>query len=499
MAQTILQPISGASFWSDLDPGIARGGGVGHFLDPEGDVHYAAMSISVRMEVVRRNTDTLFEDFVAHMDKFAHYKAVINGNMYGMTPAGLIDAFEGHDPVAPEHTKPEGHVVVDGKVVTGSDEPNRFHVRYTTGALINPEDSYSFGKGDPPSIGTAAGLGGLGPLIIKGLPYGERNEYRAGAPPGAPALGEPLPQFLPYLTQRSSAHFSNIKSQGRVIGKTILAVSRPNKKLLLLVQPQKTPGTSFEVLRKKLVDVGVDDAVFMDCGDSAMLMIGGRFIVHQGDDKNECCTIGLGFVEAPSPRTLTLFLLDKRRQHVPAGTPYRVSAGSEIRTGTVGDKGKIVEADLPLGTSCLVEWGRSSSGGEDPLPAAKDEFLRRWIAKDQPDHPFLQAAPRAAARDDLFLHGAEVFLNTDSGVVADETQEQIRLANLGYSRFASASENLRGFVADYRLGDVGVARSQEALRDYHRDGTEAPLEPPPGVDLPEGDRPPLPPEEKITL
>src|SRR5262249_61531606 len=66
--------------------------------------------------------------------------------------------------------------------------------------------------------------------VIKGLPYGERNEYRAGVPPGAPALGEPLPQFLPYLTQRSSAHFSNIKSQGRVIGKTILAVSRPNKK-----------------------------------------------------------------------------------------------------------------------------------------------------------------------------------------------------------------------------------------------------------------------------
>ena len=41
-----------------------------------------------------------------------------------------------------------------------------------------------------------------------------------------------------------------------------------------------------------------------------------------------------------------------------AGTPYRVSAGSVVRTGAVGPEGAVVERDLPLGTSCLVEWGR---------------------------------------------------------------------------------------------------------------------------------------------
>src|SRR5471032_2368403 len=106
MANVISLPISGPAFWSNVEAALASSSGVARFLDPEGDVQYVAMRLSVRMEIVRRTTEQLFEDYVADFDRFAHYHAVINGNMYDVGAVGLLDALEGHDPVAPEHTRP---------------------------------------------------------------------------------------------------------------------------------------------------------------------------------------------------------------------------------------------------------------------------------------------------------------------------------------------------------------------------------------------------------
>jgi hypothetical protein len=41
--------------------------------------------------------------------------------------------------------------------------------------------------------------------------------------------------------------------------------------------------------------VGVDDAMFMDGSDSALLATNGSIVIHQGATKDQFMTIGLGF------------------------------------------------------------------------------------------------------------------------------------------------------------------------------------------------------------
>ncbi len=48
-------------------------------------------------------------------------------------------------------------------------------------------------------------------------------------------------------------------------------------------------------LRDKLHNVGIDNAVFLDGSDSAMLFYNNTFMIRQGPNKDETNTIGVGF------------------------------------------------------------------------------------------------------------------------------------------------------------------------------------------------------------
>jgi hypothetical protein len=66
--------------------------------------------------------------------------------------------------------------------------------------------------------------------------------------------------------------------------------------LLALVLPDDAaPGMELDVLRDKLVGVGVEDAVFMDGSDSALLAFNGRIVIHNGSTKDQFTTVGLGY------------------------------------------------------------------------------------------------------------------------------------------------------------------------------------------------------------
>lgn len=184
----------------------------------------------------------------------------------------------------------------NSKKKVGSSEPERFFLSYRGEAAVPNSftSTYSIGFGDPPLEKCA--IGGLGPLIINKLPYGSKNVYRPGVPPGAPLIGDPGSVYSPYLLQRSSAHFAKVAAFSKRSGKVIFALNRESDVLLALVQPNDSKaGMSWDQVRDKLVSVATDDAVFLDGSDSALLVLKGVFVIQQDEIKNELTTVGLGF------------------------------------------------------------------------------------------------------------------------------------------------------------------------------------------------------------
>ena len=133
---------------------------------------------------------------------------------------------------------------------------------------------WTFGSGDPSGTGTLSAIGGAGPLIINGLKYGDGNLYKTGASANAPTTGAPAAADAPLLIQRNNENFKNFQSQGSRRGKTVIAYSAAFGKVLVVHQPEGArTGIDLGDLRDKLADVGVDSAVFLDGGDSAMLCV----------------------------------------------------------------------------------------------------------------------------------------------------------------------------------------------------------------------------------
>jgi hypothetical protein len=295
MPTPIPKAISGANFFQQLDPIVASQGGVAYFRD--GDLHYAALDATSRMRVILRDTEELFEDTIRKEQAAFGFKAAINGNNYDLSYVGKMDALAGHDPVPAQETTPKGLVVSGGMIVAGNPEPQRFFIAnaFQPPNMNMSVELYKFGFGDPPA-GLETSVGGLGPLIINKLKYGTRNLYAAGVSPGAPVIGQPGPEFLPFLTQRSSAHYKDLARFGPNKGKAIIAHAT-GRKLLLIVQPDSPPkgGITLDALRDKLVGVSVENAIFLDGSDSVMLMVNRDIIIAQGENKDETNRVGLGF------------------------------------------------------------------------------------------------------------------------------------------------------------------------------------------------------------
>jgi hypothetical protein len=319
-------PLIGTGFWKEIDRLIVKGDGVAHCND--GDLQYAALRAHM-MTVLLRTQKELFSVTVNRMVREKGLLAAINGSFYDV---GYVTAAFGGEP---QDTKPVGLVLDEFEGIrTGSPSPGGFYIQCNppsaaklaaTSAATNihgsPEDvsremanvlsawralkasdcEYVAGLGDP-SGGCA--IGGLGPVIITGphgrVKYGHGNVYKPETvvPPGSappPPAHDPGP-YWPYLLQRNSEAFQSMASKGVKKGKVVLAYCANEKKLLLLVLPDASPtGVSMEVLRDKLWDLGVDNAVFLDGSDSAMLCIRTNMVIPPGSRKDEFTTVGLGF------------------------------------------------------------------------------------------------------------------------------------------------------------------------------------------------------------
>ena len=60
-------------------------------------------------------------------------------------------------------------------------------------------------------------------------------------------------------------------------------------------EDKATPGMKVSQLAYDLLNLGFDDAVFLDGSDSATLMVDGKLVVTPGDRKDDAIVVGVGF------------------------------------------------------------------------------------------------------------------------------------------------------------------------------------------------------------
>ena len=253
----------------------------------DGDLTYTVMGEDARMEPFVRDREELFTETV---DREAGPNSVIiNGNQYDLTFGGKVGAALWDDPVRPHRTTPEGTVIADGEHLTGTPEPERFYMAY------DEEAGYTFGQGEPPP-GVDAAVGGLGPIIIDGQPYGVGNEYRDGVPQGAPETGPPGDAYAPFLTQRNNNTYEAFADRGDSVGKTIVAHSSATGQLMVISQQDGVAGRSLDEIRDALIAQGFDNAVFMDGSTSALLQTGDVLRTFPSASKDETNNVGIEFI-----------------------------------------------------------------------------------------------------------------------------------------------------------------------------------------------------------
>lgn len=271
------------AFWQKIRTAISTSK-MGVFSD--NGLIYVAMNDKTRMVPFIRKKEELFSTTIKNQSK--KYRVIINGQFYGVSKAGIADAMWGNDPVDPFHTTPEGKIINNGKMIGGRSAPLMFYIANHW----ETTPRYTFNSGVVPAKSSSA-IGGCGPVIVNGMPYGESNNYSGGVL--GKEKGEPIPKNRPYLTQRSNNTFSAYLKRPPYTGKTIIAHSSLYNVLFALVLPHGASGISLSQVRDKLNKSNFNNAVFLDGSDSSLLVVDGEFIAKAGEDKDETNVVGVGF------------------------------------------------------------------------------------------------------------------------------------------------------------------------------------------------------------
>lgn len=268
-------------------------------LSSIGNTQIVACTGGVQMIMLVRRSKEFFTNFIKRAALEYGVKVVVNGSFTDLSYGAIAAVKLGNSPLEASDSAPIGQVIQDGKVIAGTSSPGKFSFSQVSGVYAYTKtmcgmDRFSIRLGDGP-IATTAAIGGVAPIIIDGLAYGESNLYAAGVPAGAPERGEVGMQFKSYLTQKSNAMFAAILARGGAVGKTALGYSSYSRTLYVLSQADGQPGLDANGIRANFIAKQVDNAVFLDCSDSATLYYDGKFLIKPGDDKNEFLTVAVGF------------------------------------------------------------------------------------------------------------------------------------------------------------------------------------------------------------
>lgn len=262
-----------------------------------GSLKYLLLDNSYRMAPLIRAKGTTFTNFLAGSDDAKKCKIIVNGNVYGLDSSGYFWVTAGR-PDNPSDTLIQGQIILNGKVIAGDSRPQSFWFGQVS-AAGNTSFTYTAGSGDPPAASsTFAAIGGAGPLIISKLKFGIGNRYKPGAPRGVnePVSGPPPAAAAPYLIQRNNNTFQDASRLPPETGKTILAFCSQKQILLVAVQPHgASPGQTHADIAFDLIQLGFDNAIFLDGSDSATMVVDGKIIVAPGQRKDNSIDVGVGF------------------------------------------------------------------------------------------------------------------------------------------------------------------------------------------------------------
>jgi len=245
----------------------------------------------LQMAVLTRTSKELFTTFIDREAKRQSLKVVVNGSFTDLSLMNSIPVAFSNDPLDPSDSKPVGMVVKEGKQIAGSPSSGKFYFSQNTCGI----EAFSSGQGNPP-LSSCAAVGGLAPIVAGGLAYGTINTYSSGVPSGAPLQGDVDPKYKKYLLQKSNAMFAQLLGHGASVGKVAIGYSSSKQKLLLVVQDDgDAAGIDVERVRTIFIMGGMDNAVFMDCSNSATLWYDGKFVVTPSRHKDEYLSVAVGF------------------------------------------------------------------------------------------------------------------------------------------------------------------------------------------------------------
>ncbi|KAJ4032988.1 hypothetical protein NW756_014037 [Fusarium oxysporum] len=289
-------PADGAAFVAEVKTRLTPGKAV-EFEDR--GVHVVIMPLPTP-SIVHSNGLGTFTGAATSGDNPAKSDYVINGLLYERSGFSY---------------RGQGLTIEGGAVTSGRPSPDTYYFAWNKPVAWNPSQAgpatppliaqhlqWQFGAGNPPA-GSDVAMGGGKPLIIGGLPYGNTNIYKPGAPAGLPTTGSPGQGNEQYLAQRSSAGFTALNNKGALEGNTVMGVvpgdynkaGDQNLLVLMVHEDSIAPGITLAGMRDSFIAMGASDALAYDGSTSSTLVRDSTIVVAPSVPKNSTIPVGLRF------------------------------------------------------------------------------------------------------------------------------------------------------------------------------------------------------------
>ena len=143
----------------------------------EGKVHIVTISGKVGLHPVLRDQQILFSEYIQKKVSEEKYDVVINTSFYDINYVSLAAALAiERNPIGEKNTENLGRIKLKNGDISGAAGASYFYVAQSK------DYTYYFGQGDFTLNARynklfQVAVGGMGPLIIGGLKYGNGNEY----------------------------------------------------------------------------------------------------------------------------------------------------------------------------------------------------------------------------------------------------------------------------------------------------------------------------------
>jgi hypothetical protein len=251
-----------------------------------GCLHIIHITGKCRLVPIIRTDEEKFSETIQRTIEKGKFYATINGCWYGLTIQSKIGAVIGN-PTMSEGTLNEGIVKISNKLY-GNSSPLMYYIAQ------RKDYTWLVGQGDPTlSEYYETAVGGLCPLIIRGLKFGDGNLYSKQLS-NARLTGNPLPDHAPYLIQRNDNKFAGLSKLVISKGKAGFGIKNDGS-IVIMVQPDGGQAMSYSSFRDSFINYGCNTAVCSDGSDSVFLTHGEIFLEKAGYFKDPSQTIGIGF------------------------------------------------------------------------------------------------------------------------------------------------------------------------------------------------------------